>query len=114
MKQILACDHFPTAVMASNDLIALDALEIAGEQGVMVPDDISIIGFDDIDAAATSTPPLTTIKVFRQELAEKALAKLLREITDNERPRLEWVDVNLIERHSCQRRRREIAETECD
>jgi LacI family transcriptional regulator len=51
----------PTAVFCANDLSAFGALEVARRRGLDVPTDFSIVGFDDIDEAATTSPPLTTI-----------------------------------------------------
>jgi DNA-binding LacI/PurR family transcriptional regulator len=68
----------PTAVLVIGDSLALGVLDAAAERGVAVPQDLSVAGFDDIAAAATSTPPLTTV---RQPLVEKgaAAARLLLE-----------------------------------
>jgi DNA-binding LacI/PurR family transcriptional regulator len=52
----------PTAVLAISDQLALGVLDAAAERGVAVPDALSVIGFDDVPAAALSTPPLTTIR----------------------------------------------------
>lgn len=54
---------FPTALIATNDSIALGAMKAFREFGFRVPEDISIIGFDDIEAAPISEPPLTTLRV---------------------------------------------------
>jgi DNA-binding LacI/PurR family transcriptional regulator len=58
----------PTAIMAFSDLLAIGALRAAATRGLRVPADLSVIGFDDIPAAAMATPPLTTV---RQPLLEK-------------------------------------------
>jgi DNA-binding LacI/PurR family transcriptional regulator len=65
-----------TAILATCDRLALWAMAWLARQGLSVPGDVSVIGFDDIAAAATSQPPLTTI---RQPLVEKgrAAAELL-------------------------------------
>lgn len=65
-------NHFPTAVFAANDLVAIGAIRAIREQGLRVPDDISVIGFDDIPAAAMVTPALTTIRQFQQEMGARA------------------------------------------
>src|SRR5581483_8822522 len=58
----------PTAILAFSDLLAGGALRAAATRGLHVPADLSVIGFDDIPAAAAATPPLTTV---RQPLLEK-------------------------------------------
>jgi DNA-binding LacI/PurR family transcriptional regulator len=58
----------PTAILAMSDLFALAAIEAAAELGLQVPDDLSVVGFDDIPIASQVSPPLTTV---RQPLVEK-------------------------------------------
>ena len=61
MAELLGRPHPPTAVFAVTDVLALGALAAAAVAGVEVPRDVSVVGFDDIDDAARSTPPLTTV-----------------------------------------------------
>ena len=61
-ERLLALDAPPTAVLAISDLIALGVMEAAARQGVVVPEQLSVVGFDDIPAAATATPPLTSVR----------------------------------------------------
>ncbi|MCS3493328.1 LacI family transcriptional regulator [Arthrobacter sp. JUb119] len=67
----------PTAIFAANDLSALAALQVAGERGLQVPGDLSIIGFDDIPAAAQSSPPLSTVRQPLHEMGAQAVSMLL-------------------------------------
>jgi DNA-binding LacI/PurR family transcriptional regulator len=76
MEKLLQLPDRPTAVLAANDLTAIGALHTALRSGLKVPDDISIIGFDDIDFCQMTQPPLTTIRLSRHELAEKAFDAL--------------------------------------
>jgi DNA-binding LacI/PurR family transcriptional regulator len=72
----------PTGVICSNDLMAIGALQEATALGLRVPDDISIVGFDGIDATLWTQPPLTTIEQPIDEIAEttiSALGALMRE-----------------------------------
>ena len=62
MQRILALQPRPTAVFAFDDPMAIGAICAAWEAGVKVPDDISIIGYDDVEMARFSSPPLTTIR----------------------------------------------------
>jgi LacI family transcriptional regulator len=80
MKRLLESGNPPTAVLASNDLTAIGALRAVRCKRLVVPDDISIIGFDDIHFAEFTEPPLTTVRLSRMELAEKAVCALLRNI----------------------------------
>jgi DNA-binding LacI/PurR family transcriptional regulator len=67
----------PTAVLASNDLTAIGALGAIAEYGLRVPEDISIIGFDDIQLTAYTSPPLTTIRLPHGAIAKAAIHALL-------------------------------------
>ncbi|HVU48098.1 MAG TPA: LacI family DNA-binding transcriptional regulator [Terracidiphilus sp.] len=76
MEKLLACNPRPTAVIASNDLMAVGALQAAHAAHVSVPKHLSIIGFDDIPIAAMVHPPLSTIRHPRREVAARAFACL--------------------------------------
>lgn len=67
----------PTAFFADNDMIALGAMKALIEKGYRVPDDVSLIGFDDLSSSEISTPRLTTIRVFKQEMGQMAVRRLL-------------------------------------
>lgn len=72
----------PTAFFADNDMIALGAMKALIEKGYRIPEDISLIGFDDLSSSEISTPRLTTIKVFKQEMGQLAVRRLLDVIKD--------------------------------
>jgi len=80
MKFLLALPNRPTAILASNDLTAIGALRAISAAQLRVPEDISVVGFDDIEFSKLTLPPLTTIRLSRAELAEKALDALLTTI----------------------------------
>ncbi|MBN2005223.1 MAG: substrate-binding domain-containing protein, partial [Anaerolineae bacterium] len=69
-----------TALFCYNDLVAIGALKACIELGLAVPDDIAIVGFDDIPLAALVTPPLTTCHVPRYDLGRQAMELLLERI----------------------------------
>lgn len=72
----------PTAFFADNDMIALGAMKALIEKGYRIPEDVSLIGFDDLPSSEISTPRLTTIKVFKQEMGQLAVRRLLDVIKD--------------------------------
>ncbi|HEX4833580.1 MAG TPA: LacI family DNA-binding transcriptional regulator [Trebonia sp.] len=74
----------PTAVFASNDLIALGLLQEMTRHRIRVPEDVSIIGYDDIDFAAAAAVPLTSVRQPRQQLGHTAARLLLEEAEDGE------------------------------
>ena len=69
-----------TALLCYNDLVAVGVLRAAAELGRRVPEDLAVVGFDDIPLAALVTPPLTTCRVARHELGVRAVELLLRQI----------------------------------
>ena len=70
----------PTALMCSNDMTAIGVMREAFELGIKVPEDLSVVGFDDIRIAEFMTPPLTTIQMSQSELAKLAFEALLKEV----------------------------------
>jgi DNA-binding LacI/PurR family transcriptional regulator len=76
MQRILHSGNRPTAVMTSNDLTAIGAMGAIHEAGLRIPEDISVIGFDDIELSAYTQPGLTTLHVPRRELAATAFRAL--------------------------------------
>jgi LacI family transcriptional regulator len=70
----------PTALMCSNDMTAIGVMREAFELGIRVPEDLSVIGFDDIRIAEFMTPPLTTVQMSQSELARLAFEALLKEV----------------------------------
>jgi LacI family transcriptional regulator len=73
-------DGGATAVFAAADVIAIGALRGARASGLRVPDDISVLGFDDIPMAEQSLPPLSTIELPVEDMAERAIAMLMSQI----------------------------------
>jgi DNA-binding LacI/PurR family transcriptional regulator len=92
----------PTAILAMSDVFALGALQAAAELGVAVPDELSVVGFDDSPAAALATPSLTTVAQPHREKGRLAAAWLLEAIRDPlaERPRSKILPTELVVRSS--------------
>jgi LacI family transcriptional regulator len=84
MKQFLSLKHPPTAVFAANDILAIGALKAAQSLGYRVPEDVSIIGMDDIYAAATTSPALTTVMKLKLEIGVQAAQFLLARMSGGE------------------------------
>ncbi|RWR23403.1 LacI family transcriptional regulator [Microbacterium enclense] len=82
MNSLLALRERPSAVFCANDLMAIGALDAAQRQGLAVPDDIAIIGVDDIDAAALVRPALTTVRIPAEEIGRAAGELLLHRIAE--------------------------------
>ena len=73
----------PTAFFADNDMIALGAMKALQEMGYRIPEDVSIVGFDDLPFSEISNPPLTTLRVPKQEMGRLAVRKLVEVINGN-------------------------------
>jgi LacI family transcriptional regulator len=78
MQELLHDDGLPTAIFAASDLMAIGAYRAIAEAGLRVPDDVSVVGFDDIEAASYAVPALTTIRQPFAEIAAKAVSLLLQ------------------------------------
>ena len=68
----------PTAIFASNDNMAVGVLQAARERGLSVPEDLSVVGFDDAEVARSVTPALTTVRQPLAELGRTAVSLLMR------------------------------------
>ena len=86
MKQYLQEGNhpLPTAFFADNDMIALGAVKALSDHGIRVPEDISIIGFDDLPFSSISAPPLTTLRVPKQEMGRVAVRRIAEIIKTGE------------------------------
>lgn len=82
LKQLLALPHPPTAILAANDILAIGALQTAHELQIVAPQQLSIIGIDNIFAASATTPPLTTIAKPQYEIGRQAAEFLLDRLED--------------------------------
>lgn len=98
---LLAGDDPPTAVFACNDVMAFGALRGAAKAGRRVPDDLAVVGFDDIELASYGMLPLTTVAQPKAELGRLAVQMLTERMADKTRaPRREVLGVQLIVRES--------------
>jgi LacI family transcriptional regulator len=75
-------DQRPTAVLCSNDMTAIGVMREAYGHNIKIPDDLSVVGFDDIRLAEFTIPPLTTVQMSQRELARIAFEALLHEVED--------------------------------
>jgi DNA-binding LacI/PurR family transcriptional regulator len=80
MSELLDLPTPPTAVFCCNDATALGALATLRERGISVPDDVSVVGYDDIELAAHATPPLTTVRVDKELLGAQGVWHLVQRI----------------------------------
>jgi LacI family transcriptional regulator len=104
MQELLQRCPDLTAVFGFNDMIALGAISALRAQGIRVPEDISIIGYDNIFYASAFEPGLTTIAQPIAAIGQECIARLLERIQQPEKPPTHiTLPVELIERSSCRR-----------
>jgi len=102
MERLLTQAPDITAVFACNDLMAMGAITALRSRGLRVPDDISMIGFDDIPYAVTTWPPLTTIAQPVEKIGTRAVSLLLERVAEPAaHSRREVLMPVLVERESC-------------
>ena len=90
-----------TAVFACNDAMAIGALQFFKDEGLKIPDDISIVGFDDLEADLLIDPPLTTIRVPKIEMGLEAMRLTVNALKDGKNSiKKILVHVQLIDRES--------------
>ena len=83
---ILKMDPRPTAIFALNDLMALGALRAAAEAGYSIPRDLAVVGYDDLELAQFTNPPLTTIAQPKREIGAQAVHLLVDRMARKSRP----------------------------
>jgi LacI family transcriptional regulator, repressor for deo operon, udp, cdd, tsx, nupC, and nupG len=81
-ERLLAAPHPPTAIFCFNDEMAMGVLELARARGLRVPEDLSVVGFDDIRFARYTEPALTTVAQPMREIGERAVRLLLSIVAD--------------------------------
>ena len=99
-KELLERELDITALFALGDVIALGAMRAICDLGLRIPDDISIVGYDGIDAANFCIPRLTTVRQDAAELAARGVQTLLQAIHYKTTPVYETIDFELVERES--------------
>ena len=100
LRELLKLPNPPTAVICGNDLLAFGAMLECNRQGKLIPGEISIAGFDDLDFAAHLSPPLTTVRVPADEIGAKAAEYLLSRIVNEPVLPVTEIGVNLVVRAS--------------
>lgn len=83
LKYLSAKPKLPTAFFADNDMIALGAMKACQDMGIRIPEDLSMVGFDDLTFSSIAATPLTTLRVPKQEMGRYAVMRLLDVINGN-------------------------------
>ncbi|NSW76028.1 MAG: LacI family DNA-binding transcriptional regulator [Candidatus Atribacteria bacterium] len=102
-KRLLQNQSLPTAVVASSDLVAIGAMKAFLSAGMKIPEDISVVGFDDILLASYFHPSLTTIRQPKYEMGKMGVEFLLRLVEGESAFQNAILEPLLVERNSCRR-----------
>jgi LacI family transcriptional regulator len=102
MQELLQLTPRPSAVFAANDLMAMGAYQAIKEAKLRIPEDVAVVGFDDIPAAKLLTPPLTTVTQFQEKLGRRATEMLFERLSGvhSEERRVEKLPFELVVRAS--------------
>jgi LacI family transcriptional regulator len=104
MEELLKSDTLPTAVFVAGDNLAVGAIGAIKAHGLSVPEDISVIGFDDIEMAKYLTPALTTVRQDTYVLGKRAADMLIYSIEGGTEVQMAVIPVELVIRDSCRSR----------
>jgi LacI family transcriptional regulator len=101
-RALLALDPRPTAIFAANDASAIETIAVARSLGLSVPDDLSVVGFDNVPESVLCEPPLTTVEQSIQRMGYEAVQMLIGLIEDpTTSPEQVVLPTRLVERRSC-------------
>jgi len=101
MEELLSLSNRPTAVFAASDVVAMGAMAAIQAAGLEIPDDMAVVGFDDIFLAAYAHPPLTTVRVPAYGLGWTAAEILIRLIEGDQEASSVTLETELVIRDSC-------------
>lgn len=102
MQELLNLPRLPEAVFACSDLMAIGAMQVIRNHGLRVPEDIAVVGFDDIALAARANPPLTTVRQSVQDMGTESVRLLMQRINRPQQPaETVMLPTHLVIRRSC-------------
>lgn len=99
-KYFMQQSNPPDAIMAATDNMALGVLNYLNEQGIKVPEQVALVGFDNLNLTANSKPPLTTIEIPIEQMAVRAIETLIWQIENEKMVMQKVFDCKLIKRQS--------------
>jgi LacI family transcriptional regulator len=102
VKQLMSAEPSVTAIFTFNDIMAFGAMKGLAEMNFRIPQDVSLVGFDDLKLSEFMVPPLTTVRRFRYDISS-VIAKVLVELITNKNIAEVHISLKteLIERESC-------------
>lgn len=99
--ELLKLKHPPTAILTANNLMAIGALKAASNEGLSVPGDLSVIGFDDSPLSKVVNPSLTVVSQPLKEIGEAAVKLLMRQLEGKQEHETIQLNTHIIKRESC-------------
>jgi len=99
MRELLNRTPDLDAVFAGNDLMALGAMDVLRDAGLQIPEDVAVVGFDDINAAVEAAPPLTTVRQPFDRISEE-MVRLLLDVIDGKKPAAITIPTEMVIRES--------------
>jgi DNA-binding LacI/PurR family transcriptional regulator len=100
--ELLALANRPTALLVGNSMMTLGAMEAIREAGLRIPDDVALVGYDDVPWSLAVTPPLTLVRQPAYELGQRGMELLLQRLRDPERSKtIMQLQPELVIRESC-------------
>lgn len=104
MLELLELPDIPTAVMVANDSLAVGCYKAISERGLRIPEDVSIVGFNDISIARYLMPPLTTVRLYMEFMGEQAVSLMVERLASKRELCVQLrIPSRLIERESVKR-----------
>jgi LacI family transcriptional regulator len=100
MRSLMDMQHRPTAVFCGSDILATGAIKYCHQQGIVVPKDMSIVGFDNLEIAELTAPELTTLEVPAREMGSLAANYILAPATQKRHLRQTELPIRIIVRGS--------------
>jgi DNA-binding LacI/PurR family transcriptional regulator len=103
MHRLMKYSHRPTAIIALSDVIAFGLIEAAREAGLRIPEDVAVVGFDDVEASQMVNPPLTTVRQPIREKGRRAAELFVQMLRADSPPAVQHIQlpVELVVRESC-------------
>lgn len=108
-EALLKMNGRPTAIFAANDINAIYGYKAIKDLNFRIPEDVSVVGFDDIELSKIASPPLTTIRVYKEEMGSLAVRQLLQMVNKEHTNRVNaMIPTRLVERESVMDIRRTV------
>ena len=93
-------EHLPTAILAANDPVAIGVIHTLVQAGLRIPQDISVMGINDLSISRYVSPPLSTVRAFTEEMGEQGIDLLHKQLINPDISRRVFLSCELVKRRS--------------